>query len=44
MQDNERPSLRDELDMMRIQIEEIRDAMATLQDDIETLKIEINGE
>ena len=44
MQDNERPSLRDELDMMRIQIEEIRDAMAMLQDDIETLKIEINGE
>ena len=44
MQDNERPSIRDELDMMRLQIEEIRDAMATLQDEIETLKIEINGE
>ena len=43
MQDNERPSIRDELDMMRLQIEEIRDAMATLQDEIETLKIEING-
>ena len=44
MQDNERPSIRDELDMMRIQIEEIHDAMAMLQDEIETLKIEINGE
>jgi hypothetical protein len=44
MQDNERPSLRDELDMMRIQIEEILTAMSDLQDDIETLKIEINGE
>ena len=44
MQDNERPSIRDELDMMRIQIEEILTAMSDLQDDIETLKIEINGE
>jgi len=44
MQDNERPSIRDELDMMRLQIEEIRDAMSDLQDEIETLKIEINGE
>jgi peptidoglycan hydrolase CwlO-like protein len=44
MQDNERPSIRDELDMMRIQIEEILTAISDLQDDIETLKIEINGE
>ena len=43
MQDNERPSIRDELDMMRIQIEEILTSISDLQDDIETLKIEING-
>ena len=44
MQDNERPSIRDELDMMRLQIEEILEAIDTLQLEIATLNTEINGD
>ena len=44
MQDSERPSIREELDIMRIQIETILTAISDLQNEIETLKIEINGD
>ena len=44
MQYNERPSIRDELDMMRLQIEEILEAIDTLQREITTLNAEINGD
>ena len=44
MQDNDRPSIRDELDMKRLQIEEILEALDNLQREITTLNTEINGD